>query len=114
MVLLKHCFMIEGGDRLWVEVSCDKRGVVVCVIGREPLGRSRRISGVFDKAIKRIVGSRGRPLECRSFSGHGEIAGYKRVDEKLYIIFSIGGVRIYVPFDKEKFLRECLGKMGKD
>lgn len=114
MVLLKHCFMIEGGDKLWVEVNCCEKGVVVCVIGREPLGRSRRLGGVFDKAIKKIVGYRGRPLECKSFSGHGKIVGYKRIDERLYIIFSIGGVRIYIPVNKEKLLRECLRKAGKD
>ncbi len=108
MLVIKKCFTIEGSDTVWVELVCSDKGLSIRVIGREPLYRSRRLSRTFDKYIKRLVGSRGTALEERVLTGNPVIAGYKRLEDKLYIIVEISSTRLYVPVEKEKLVRRCI------
>ncbi len=108
MITIRKCFLIEGSDRVWVELVCRNDGLVIRVIGREPLHRSRHLSRAFDRYIRRLVGSRGVALEEKVLRGKPRIAGYKRLDDKLYVILEIDSTRLYVPAVKEKLLRQCM------
>jgi len=108
MLNIRRCFIIEGSDRVWVELVCRNDGLIARVIGREPLYRSRRLSRTFDRYIRRLIGSRGVALEEKMLRGKPRIAGYKRIEDRLYIILEIDSTRLYVPAEKEKLLRQCI------
>ena len=108
MLVIKKCFTIEGGDIVWTELACSDKGLSIRVIGREPLYRSRRLSRTFDRYIRMLVGSRGTALEERVLTGKPVVTGYKRLEDKLYIILEIGSTRLYIPADKGKLVRQCI------
>jgi hypothetical protein len=106
------CFYIEGSDRVWVEIRCLNKHIEICILSRESIIRSRRISSYYDKFLRRIIAMRGKPIECYRIgkeAGSPRIVGRKRIDDKIYIIVEFKGFthRIYVPMNKIDLLKKC-------
>jgi hypothetical protein len=106
------CFYIDGSDRVWIEIRCLNEYMEICVLSRESIIRSRRISSYYDKFLRRIIAMRGKPIRCYRVDkkyGSPRIVGRKRINDKIYIIVELRGFthRIYVPMNKIDLLKKC-------
>lgn len=110
-MIIKRAFIVEGGDRKFVDVHCSGDYVEIHVLGVEPLSiRPRRFSRVYDRVITRIITLRSKPLEIRRYKVKSiGIAGVKRLYDREYVVLDINGmVKVFIPSEKIRFIKECI------
>ena len=115
-MLIKGCFIIEGSDKALIDLYCEKGYIKICVIRRESIVKSKKISRPFDTFISRIVLERKKYLECRIIKVNPEHIYFKRkkkIDNKIYHIIEIKdypNLLIFIPYNKIDFLKKCLSE----
>ncbi len=115
-MLIKGCFIIEGSDKALIDLYCGKNYFKICIIRREPIVKSKKISKPFDTFISRIVLERKKYLECRIIKINPKHVSFKRkkkIDDKIYYIIEIKDypdLLIFIPYNKIDFLKKCLSQ----
>ncbi len=110
-VIIRRSFIVEGGDKKYVDVYCEEGYVELVVLGVEPIIRNpRRFSRVYDRIITRVVTTRSKPLDHRRIRVWSiNISGLKRFNDKTFIILTVNdSLNIYVPYGKARFVKDCI------
>ncbi|ADI32531.1 hypothetical protein [Staphylothermus hellenicus] len=113
MVTIYRCFYIEGNDLVWFDLVCGDNMVKICIVSRENISRSRKISKHYDVFLRKIIIHRQKYIKCHSLEREKiyiKIAGRKRFDDHLYSVLEIQPLKkiIYVPQSKVNLLRKCM------
>ncbi len=117
MIVVRGGFVIEGGDKLFVEARCFEGRVSICVLGRGKLPyKPRRLPGVYDRLIMKTILERGVPLECREIRCNRLELDKTRYDGETYYVLRIYGdreIEVYFPLWKLDFIKKCIAATGK-
>lgn len=113
MTVIYRCFYIEGNDLVWFDLVCEDNKVKICIISRENIFKSRKISKHYDVFLRRIVIHRQKYIKCLSLSSgktYIKIIGRKRFNDHLYVVSEIQPLKkiIYVPQNKIDLLKKCI------